>query len=123
VLPRFAGTAVHDALAPYGRYPQITHALCNAHVQREPVAVTEYHDANPAVPDIESWCWARQVIDSLLALKDLADGSPTPVATDSLAHHRQFIVHAAHIGVTDSRPGKEKWETNTGRWHGDSSAG
>ena len=97
---------------------------------RKPVSANRFDvgislrpSANPAVPDIESWCWARQVIESLLALKDLADGSPTPVAPDSLAHRRQLIVHAAHIGVTDSRPGKEKWETNTGRWHGDLSAG
>lgn len=106
VLPRFTGTAVHDAWAPYDRYPQITHALCNAHLQRELVAVTEYHDADPTTSDIESWCWAQQVIDSLLALKDLADGDPTPVAAESLTHHRQLILHAAHIGVTDSPPGK-----------------
>jgi transposase len=106
VLPRFTGTAVHDAWAPYDTYPQITHALCNAHVQRELVAVTEYHDDNPTASGIESWCWAQQVIDSLLVLKDHADGSPTPVAPETLAHHRQSIVHAARIGVTDSPQGK-----------------
>lgn len=106
VLPRFTGTAVHDAWAPYDSYPQLTHALCNAHVQRELVAVIEYHNAHPTVPDIESWCWAQQVIDSLLALKDLADGHSTTVDPETLAHHRQLIVHAARIGVTDSPPGK-----------------
>lgn len=31
---------------------------------------------------------------------------PTPVDPQSLAHHRQLIVHAARIGATDSPPGK-----------------
>ena len=106
VLPRFTGTAVHDAWAPYDNYRQITHALCNAHVQRELVAVTEYHNDNPTASGIESWCWAQQVIDSLLVLKDLAEDSIGPVAPETLAHHRQAIVHAAHIGVTDSPQGK-----------------
>jgi len=91
---------------PYDRYPQITHALCDAHIQRELVAATEYHDADPGASGIESWCWAQQAIDSLLNLKDLADGTTDPVAPESLTHRRQLIVHAARIGVTDSPPGK-----------------
>jgi transposase len=31
VLPHFTGTLVHDAFAPYARYPGATHVLCNAH--------------------------------------------------------------------------------------------
>ncbi len=31
VLPGFRGVAVHDGWAPYWRYDQATHALCNAH--------------------------------------------------------------------------------------------
>lgn len=105
VLPRFTGTAVHDAWAPYDSYPQLTHALCNAHVQRELVAVIDYHNTTPAASDDESWCWAQQVIDSLLDLKHLADNNPTPVATDTIAHHQQLIIHAASIAITDSPPG------------------
>ena len=102
VLPRFTGTAVHDAWAPYDNYPQITHALCNAHVQPELVAVTEYHHDNPTASGIESSCWAEQVIDSLLTLKDLTDANIGPVAPETLAHHQQVILNAAHIGVTES---------------------
>ena len=40
VLPTFAGVAVHDAYAPYWRY-SCAHALCNAHVLRELLAVSE----------------------------------------------------------------------------------
>ena len=40
VLPRFAGTALHDCWQPYFGYP-VTHALCNAHVVRELTGVWE----------------------------------------------------------------------------------
>ena len=35
VLPGFHGVAVHDGWAPYWRYEQAAHALCNAHHLRE----------------------------------------------------------------------------------------
>jgi transposase len=35
VLPAFTGVAVHDGWAPYRTYPDLTHALCNAHHLRE----------------------------------------------------------------------------------------
>ncbi len=41
VLPGFTGVAVHDAWAPYDTYTTATHALCNAHLLRELVAVIE----------------------------------------------------------------------------------
>lgn len=40
VLPAFAGIAVHDCWAPYDSYPDLAHALCNAHALRELQAVT-----------------------------------------------------------------------------------
>jgi transposase len=64
VLPRFTGVAVHDAWSPYDTYTGATHALCNAHVQRELVAVFE------GVP-VGEWSWARQAHDALLGLKAL----------------------------------------------------
>jgi hypothetical protein len=66
VLPGFTGVAVHDAWSPYDTYTGATHALCNAHVQRELVAVFEQ------VPEGE-WNWARQAHDALLDLKVLVD--------------------------------------------------
>ena len=41
VLPRFAGVLVHDRWAPYWRYPQMRHALCNSHLLRDLAAVAE----------------------------------------------------------------------------------
>lgn len=51
VLPAFTGVAVHDAWAPYDSYPQITHALCNSHVLRELIAITDHHAEHAADPD------------------------------------------------------------------------
>jgi hypothetical protein len=58
VLPTFAGTAVHDAWAPYDTYTAAEHALCNSHVLRELQAVTDHHETTA---DPTTWCWAAQV--------------------------------------------------------------
>jgi len=103
VLPLFTGIAVHDAWAPYDTYPQLTHALCNAHVLRELIAVTDHH---AATADPESWCWAQQVIDALLAIKTLTDTGPVPIDPAQLGRHRTVIAHAARIATSGSEPGK-----------------
>jgi len=100
ILPAFTGIAVHDAWAPYDTYPQITHALCNAHVLRELIAVTDHHAQSP---DPKSWCWAAQVIDNLLAIKTLTQDGP--IDPGSLVRHRELLVHAARIGATTPTPG------------------
>lgn len=41
VLPHFTGVAVHDGFAPYRRYTEAEHALCNAHHLRELLGVIE----------------------------------------------------------------------------------
>ncbi|HEY4603801.1 MAG TPA: IS66 family transposase [Blastococcus sp.] len=109
VLPAFTGTAVHDAFTSYARYPAATHALCNAHVLRELIAVVDSHAAHPPPPSEEmpaGWCWAAQVIDALLGLKAITDTGvlPDPAV---LAAHRRLIVSAALIGasVEASPPG------------------
>lgn len=68
VLPSFTGIAVHDAWAPYDCYSAAAHALCNAHLLRELVAVTETAGA-----DERGWCWAEQIRAALLELKTLAE--------------------------------------------------
>ena len=100
ILPAFTGIAVHDAWAPYDTYPQMTHSLCNAHLLRELIAVTDHHARSP---DPESWCWAAQVIDNLLAIKTMAqDGT---VDAERLAPRRTLLLHAARIGATTPTPG------------------
>src|SRR6058998_622713 len=101
VLPAFTGTLVHDAFAPYARYPAATHALCNAHLLRELIAVVDHHTAHPpARGDTPAgWCWAAQVIDALLALKAITDTGVLP-DPDVLSASRRLIVSAALIGAS-----------------------
>src|SRR4051812_34864202 len=101
VLPHCTGTLVHDAFAPYARYRSATHALCNAHLLRELIAVVDHQHAHPPpssgqLPD--GWCWAAQIIDALLALKTVTDTGTLP-DPDMLAAHRRLIVSAALIGA------------------------
>jgi hypothetical protein len=101
VLPGFTGVAVHDAFAPYAGYTTATHALCNAHLLRELIAVVDHAAAHP-IPDSGTppdWCWAQQVIDALLALKAITDTAALPDA-DVLAAHRRLIVSAALVGAS-----------------------
>lgn len=59
VLPSFSGTAVHDAFATYFGYDCCAHALCNAHMLRELVFLSEQtHQA-----------WIPKLIDLLLTMK------------------------------------------------------
>src|SRR3954451_13658522 len=101
VLPGFTGTLVHDAFAPYTRYPAARHALCNAHLLRELIAVVDHHGAHPATAAgmPAGWCWATQVIDALLALKAITDSGVLP-APDTLAGHRRLIISAALVGAS-----------------------
>src|SRR3954462_14912330 len=64
VLPHFTGIAVHDAFASYARFPAATHALCNAHLLRELIAVVDHYAALPATgaDTPPGWCWAGQII-------------------------------------------------------------
>src|SRR4051794_23087656 len=100
VLPHFAGIAVHDAFAPYARYRSVTHALCNAHLLRELIAVVDHATAHPRTDTgmPAGWCWAQQVIDALLALKAITDTGTLP-EPGVLAAQRRLIVSAALVGA------------------------
>jgi transposase len=101
VLPGFTGTLVHDAFAPYARYRSATHALCNAHLLRELIAVVDSQTVHPpAGADTPAgWCWAGQIIDALLGLKAVTDTGVLP-DPDVLAAHRRLVVSAALIGAS-----------------------
>jgi transposase len=84
VLPGFTGILVHDAFTPYARYPAARHALCNAHLLRELIAVVDHYavHSSPSSSDLlTGWCWAAQVIDALLALKAITDTGTLPAPT------------------------------------------
>lgn len=101
VLPGFTGVAVHDAWAPYDTYTTATHALCNAHLLRELVAVIE-QAGGEAEPAGAAWCWAGQVRDALLKLKKLVEGAHA-AGVEVDVGTREHLVHqirsAAVIGA------------------------
>ncbi len=105
VLPDFAGVAVHDAWAPYDTYPQLSHALCNAHALRELAAVTELatqdatQDAAQDDAATGQWCWATQVADALRALNILVRHTEAPDAaavTEQVRRYHDGVVIGAH---------------------------
>ena len=102
VLPGYAGIAVHDAWAPYDTYPTARHVLCGAHLLRELTAVLDHHQLRATITGEDSWCWARQALDALLAIKTLTDTANTNGSTPDptvLSRHRTRLRHAARIGA------------------------
>jgi len=86
VLPGFTGVAVHDAWAPYDTYTTAVHALCNAHVLRELVYVTDTATGHTA--DL-----ATQAIHALRHLHRLAgDASIDPAALREQQHRLRSAV-------------------------------
>ena len=93
VLPSFGGIAVHDAWKPYDSYAGVAgHALCNSHLLRELIAVTETGTA----PDR---AWAQQPIDALLALKDAAEAGHAAIDQQVRAEHEDWFRKAAATGI------------------------
>jgi transposase len=59
ILPEFKGKAIHDCFAAYFSFISMIHALCNAHLLRELVAVFENTKQD----------WSQKLTDLLLAMK------------------------------------------------------
>lgn len=96
-LPAFGGIACHDAWAPCGcRDGAAGRALCNAHVPRELVAVTETGTGADVT-------WARQAIDALPALKKAAGAARAEglsgAGTEALEEHAGWFRDAAAAGA------------------------
>jgi transposase len=84
--------AVHDAWAPYDTYKKVTHALCNAHAQRELVYVVD--TARAPVAEL-----AEQAIDAMLKIKELVDQARDhgrEPDTDAV-HDRQRLLRSAVV--------------------------
>jgi len=97
VLPAFTGIACHDAWAPYDGYDGVAgHALCNSHVLRELIAVTETGTDLDVI-------WAQQAIDALLALKQAADAAreagQAAVSRKDRVKHGTYFTGAAKAGI------------------------
>ena len=97
VLPAFTGIACHDAWKPYDSYDGVAgHALCNAHLLRELIAVTETGTEEDVI-------WAQQAIDALLALKEAADAAREAgrgaIDPEILDKQSQWFREAADAGI------------------------
>ena len=97
VLPAFTGIACHDAWKPYDGYDGVAgHALCNAHLLRELIAVTETGTEDDVI-------WARQAIDALLALKEAADAAREAgrgaIDPEILDNQSRWFREAADAGI------------------------
>ena len=68
ILPLFKGIVVHDCWTSYWKYPDITHAVCCAHLLRELNGVIENHPEQT---------WAPEFRDLLLAMKKVRDKALT----------------------------------------------
>lgn len=81
ILPGFTGTAVHDHLPAYFKYP-CKHSLCNAHHIRELIYVYEQ----------EGQKWAQSMIDCLLEIKksvETAAEKGKPIASSLMRHYEK----------------------------------
>jgi transposase len=97
VLPFFGGIAAHDAWKPYDTFGNVAgHALCNSHLLRELIAVTETGTSLDKA-------WARQAIDALLALKDAAEAAReaghAAMEPQTRAGHEDWFRKAAGTGI------------------------
>lgn len=82
VLTEFNGIAMHDCWASYWNYPDITHAVCCAHLLRELTGIVENHPEQK---------WASAFIDLLLEMKKVKDKA-VEKGKDSLSyyHYHKF---------------------------------
>jgi len=101
VLPLFRGIAVHDAWKPYDSFGSVAgHALCDAHLLRELVAVTETGTALDKA-------WAQQAIDALsravLALDEAAEAAraagQAAIDPEARKKHEDWYRKAAATGI------------------------
>jgi transposase len=97
VLPSFRGIAVHDAWKPYDSYDNVAgHALCNSHLLRELIAVTE------TGTDLDR-TWAQQAIDALVALKEAAEAAreagKAAISRKTRGKHEDWFRKAAATGI------------------------
>jgi transposase len=105
VLPTYAGTVVHDALAVYDAYPA-RHALCGAHLLRELTAVAEQH------PDA---IWPGQARGALADLNTAARAARnqglTQIPAEQAAEPLMLFRHAVLVGLTEHRQADGRKQT------------
>jgi transposase len=82
VLPRFTGTLIHDRWAPYWRYTQMRHSICNAHLLRDLAAAAEIATQKP---------WADAMAALLVDAKRRCDAARAGHLVELAARQRSSI--------------------------------
>jgi transposase len=103
VLPRFRGTAVHDAFASYFGY-ECSHSLCNAHLLRELVFFSEQMQQP----------WAEKMVALLLSGKTAIDAAkahgqsrlPTDLLNQFEAQYQALVKEGLSANPTAPPSGK-----------------
>ena len=96
ILPKFAGTAVHDAWAPYDTYTGMIHALCNAHALRELIYVTDTA-TGPTADHAQQAVTALRRLNRLIADARAADKTPDHEQIARYRHIRHSAVMLEHF--------------------------
>jgi len=107
ILPGFTGTAVHDHLPAYFKYP-CSHSLCNAHHIRELIYVHEQ----------EGQKWAQSMIDCLLEIKEeveSAAGKGKLIKSSLMRHYENKYKRILRQGFRINAPPKEGKVKKRGR--------
>lgn len=108
VLPKFAGTSVHDGWKSYAGYA-CNHALCNAHHLRELLFLVEQYKQ----------AWAMEMIALLIAIKDQVAAAhasgQNALSAEQLSNFEQRYQSLIEVGlkanpppVADQSVGKKK---------------
>ena len=85
LLEKYFQVLVHDCFGPYFTYEGLVHALCNAHLLRELLAVAE----------ADNFAWATEMKTFLLEAKDRTDLPLTPEKAENLlAEYRSILARA-----------------------------
>lgn len=95
VLPKFTGIGVHDAWAPYDTYPNMIHALCNAHALRELIYVTDTA-TGPITDHAGQAATALRRLNRLIADARTAEQAPD---AEKVAFYQHILRSAVVLGV------------------------
>lgn len=70
VLTGFTGIAVHDCWAPYWKYTDVRHAVCNAHLLRELTGVEQYSPEHKWAPEFKTLLRTMKRVRDKAAARD-----------------------------------------------------
>ncbi len=108
ILPEFTGVLVHDCWASYFSFPQMRHAICNAHILRELTGIIENHQSN----------WGRRMKELLLEMYQASDyGKGIIQERESYQQSYQEILRHGEVEepAAEKVNPKGKWKRSKGR--------